>query len=152
MSDSVLSIELACKQASNDYPGGVAAVAAIIGCKASTLQNKLNPTQTTHKLLASEAEGILQLTSDARIMDAVCAQHGGAVWVNLGRVNGTASDMAMLDNITELVKRVGDLSARVHESLADGVVDRDELARLETATLRLTQSAFQVLERAKQFQ
>lgn len=150
MTDSALSVELACYHAVHDYPGGVRAVAATYGWKASTLQNKLNPTQTTHKTTVAEFEGILQLTKDPRILDAVCAPVG-AVWLNLLRVDGDATDMAMLDNITELVKRVGDLSAKVHSSLADGRVDPEELADLETATFRLNQAAFYVLERAKQF-
>lgn len=151
MSESSLSLELACYQAVHEHPGGVRAVAATFGWNASTLQNKLNPTQTTHKLTANEVEGILDLTRDARILDAVCAKRN-AVWIDLHRVAGVATDMAMLDNITELVQRVGELSGKVHSSLEDGKVDSDELSDLETAVFRLNQSAFHVLERAKQLQ
>ena len=144
-----LSLEQACYLAVHEYPGGVPAVAATYGNKASTLQNKLNPTQATHKISAVDVEQILELTKDPRILDAICARVG-AVWINLGDMGG-GSDMAMLDNITTCVTRLGDLSTKVQQSLADGRVDADELKELETAVLRLNQSSFYVLERAKQF-
>jgi hypothetical protein len=146
---TTLSLEQACYSAVHDYPGGVGAVAATYGLVPSTLQNKLNPTQNTHKLNASEVEQILELTKDPRILDAMCARVG-AVWLDLGSMGG-GSDMAMLDNITTLVTRVGELSTKVQNSLEDGRVDASELKGLETAVLRLNQSSFYVLERAKQF-
>jgi hypothetical protein len=149
MMKTTLSLEQACYSAVHDYPGGVGAVAATYGLVSSTLQNKLNPTQATHKLNASEVEQILELTKDPRILDAMCARVG-AVWLDLGSMGG-GSDMAMLDNITTLVTRVGELSTKVQNSLEDGRVDASELKGLETAVLRLNQSSFYVLERAKQF-
>jgi len=64
---------------------------------------------------------------------------------------GPASDMAMLDNITTLVTRVGELSAKVQKSLDDGRVSANELKELETAGMRLNQAVFYTIERAKQF-
>ncbi|WP_041522972.1 phage regulatory CII family protein [Gilvimarinus agarilyticus] len=148
--DSCLSLEIACYQAVRSFPGGVPAVAGAFGWNPRTLQNKLNPTQDTHKLTAVEVEGILQLTRDGRVLDALCAQYG-AIWVDIGRVKNSPSDMAMLDNITETVTRVGELSRKVQESLADGVVDAEEMAQLERAVMRMCQGGFMVLERAKQF-
>lgn len=148
--ETSLNLEMACYKAVHEYRGGVPAVAGAMGWNPRTLQNKLNPTQETHKLTAIEVEGILALTHDARILDAVCAQYG-AVWIDLQGLGGDAGDMAMLDNITETVTRVGDLSRKVQESLADGRVDADEMRALETAVMRLTQAGFAVLERARQF-
>jgi len=149
--DSSLTLGQACYQAVHDYKGGVKAVAAVHGRNSSTLQNKLNPTQGTHRLNDEDIAEILSVTRDPRILDAACAAHGGAIWLDLSRVAGAATDMAMLDNITELVQRVGDLSGKVNQSLADGRVDQKELVELETATYRLVQSGFSVLSRAKQF-
>ena len=149
MERTTLSLEQACYSAVHDYPGGVAAVAATYGNNAGTLQKKLNPTQASHKTNAVDVEQILELTKDPRILDAICARVG-AVWLNLNNMGG-GSDMAMLDNITTCVTRLGDLSTKVQQSLADGRVDADELKELETAVLRLNQSSFYVLERAKQF-
>lgn len=146
-----LSLEMAAYRAVHDYPGGVPAIAGAFGWNPRTLQNKLNPTQDYHKLTVAELQGILQLTRDPRILDAVCAQRD-AMWIDLGGLKGVASDMAMLDDITKLVERVGKLSGSVHKSLSDGVVDDDEMRELETCAMRLTQSTFQVIERAKQYQ
>jgi hypothetical protein len=146
---TTLSLEQACYSAVHDYPGGVGAVAATYGLVPSTLQNKLNPTQATHKLNASEVEQILELTKDPRILDSMCARVG-AVWLELGNM-GAGSDMAMLDNITTLVTRVGELSKKVQQSLEDGRVNADELKELETCAFRMNQATFYVVERAKQF-
>ncbi len=150
MTNSLLTTEQACYHAVHDYPGGVAGVAGVYGWSANTLQNKLNPTQNTHKLSALDAETILELTKDGRILDAMCSRFG-AIWIDLRKVSGVASDMAMLDNVTDLVTKVGELTSTISKSLDDGVVKPDEARELEACTLRLTQAAYTVLERAKQF-
>lgn len=150
MTDSALSLEMACYQAVHAYPGGVPAVAATYGWRASTLQNKLNPTQSTHKLTAIEVEGILQLTKDGRILDALCAQRQ-AVWVDLSALEVQASDMAILDGVNDLVNKVGKLTGEISKSLADGRVDEEELAQLEQALMDMNKAGFAVIEQTKQF-
>lgn len=150
MNESVLSLQLACYQAVQSFPGGAPAVAGAFGWNPRTLQNKLNPTQP-HKLTAEEVEGILQLTRDSRILDAI-GSSASAVWIDVSEIEAIADDMAILDNVTKLVQRVGELSGKLHSSLADGEVDQNEMADLQSATIALTQSAFAVLEKAKQFQ
>ena len=144
-----LSLEQACYLAVHDYPGGAPAVAATYGNNAGTLQKNLNPTQTGHKLGALDVQQILDLTKDPRILDAMCSRVG-AVWLKLDDM-GPASDMAMLDTFTELFTRVGEMSKKVQQSLEDGSVNADELKELETCAFRMNQSAFYVVERAKQF-
>lgn len=151
MSDTVLSLDLACYLAVHDYVGGVPGVAAVFGWNAKTLQNKLNPTQEGHKLTAREAQSILELTRDARILDAVCAQVPSATWLDHGELESQPCDMAMLDNISTMIARVGELTGKVQSSLADGSVDDKEMAELETTTSRVVQSVFYVLRRAGQF-
>ncbi len=151
MSETELSIESACYLAVHEYPGKVAAVAATFSWNAGTLNNKLNPRVSSHKLLASEVESILQLTQDPRILDAMCAQVPGTIWFNLGSVDGEPCDMAMLDNITEMIDRVGKLAGKVRESLEDGNVNPQEARELETATIRTNQAVQAVFKRVKQF-
>jgi len=146
---TTLSLEQACYLAVQSYPGKCVGVASVFVSNPGTLQKKLNPTQTSHNLYAVDVEQILEVTKDPRILDAICARVG-AVWLDLGNMGG-GSDMAMLDNITTCVTRLGDLSTKVQQSLDGGRVTADELKELETAVLRLNQSAHYVLERAKQF-
>lgn len=146
----VLSLDLACYHAVHDYTGGVVAVAAVFGWSANTLQNKLNPTQVQNKLTAFEAVQILQLTKDVRILDAVC-QPVNALWIWGESYEQVAGDMAMLDNVTELVQRTGELAGEIQKALADGVVDPDEIKRMQFALYRLQQSGFGAVKRAEQF-
>ena len=146
----VLSIELACYHAVQDYPGGVVAVASVYGWNASTLQNRLNPNTPTHKITAQEIRGILELTRDKRILDAVCLPID-VMWLDLQRL-APGGDMAILDNVTALVQQVGELCGKVQDSLADGKVDRGEAQELEESTVRLVQAAYTLLERSAQFQ
>tara|TARA_R110002167_G_scaffold98718_13_gene259448 strand:+ start:1723 stop:2208 length:486 start_codon:yes stop_codon:yes gene_type:complete len=146
----ILSLDLACYRAVHDYTGGVVAVAAVFGWSANTLQNKLNPTQAQNKLTAFEAEQILQLTKDVRILDALC-QPVNALWIWGEPYQQVAGDMAMLDNVTELVQRTGELAGEIQQALADGVVDRDEIKRMQYALYRLQQSGVGAVKRAEQF-
>lgn len=150
MTNSVLTLETACYLAVHDYQGGVPAVAASFAWNPRTLQNKLNPTQKTHKLTANEVEGILQLTGDGRILDALCAQRQ-AVWVDLSALDIQTSDMAILDGVNDLVNKVGKLTAEISKSLSDGQVDENELAQLEQALMDMNKSGFAVIEQCKQF-
>tara|TARA_R110001583_G_scaffold34551_1_gene115882 strand:- start:30492 stop:30962 length:471 start_codon:yes stop_codon:yes gene_type:complete len=144
------SLDLACYHAVHAYPGGVKAVAAVFGWNPATLQNKLNPTQGTHKLLAAEVEQVLMLTRDARILDAICAPVN-ALWLWGDEFAGVSGDMGMLDNVTQLMTRVGELTRSIHDSLADGQIDHDEMRTLQHLMYRLMQSGQGVLQRAEEF-
>lgn len=147
-----MSIATACHRAIKDRKGGVGAFAATYGYNPNTVQNKLNPTQDTHVLTVPELECIIEYTKDARILDAIAKVHGGLMWFDIGMIAGVASDMAMLETITELVQRTGALAGKVQSSLADGEVDPDELREMEVAFFRLMQAGNAIIERAKQFQ
>ena len=145
------SLELSCYHAVHDYPGGVAAVAATFGWKASTLQNKLNPTQNTHKLTASEAEQILDLTRDDRIVDAICAPIG-ITWLEQAFVDAPAGDLALLERGNGLLMASTALINEIVSALDDGVIDKNEWLRIQKRAYVLQQNSSGVTETARQFQ
>lgn len=145
------SLELSCYHAVHDYPGGVAAVAATFGWRASTLQNKLNPTQTTHKLTAHEAQQILDLTRDGRIVDALCAPMG-ITWLEQARVDAPAGDLSLLERGNDLLSASTALINEIVTALGDGVIDKAEWQGIKKRAYQLQQSSSGVTETARQFQ
>jgi len=69
-----------------DYPGGAEALATRLitvndkgeekPMSGAVLRNKINPNNTTHRLTLAEANEIMGLTGDHRILVALAAEHG----------------------------------------------------------------------------
>lgn len=146
----ILPLELALYHAVREYPGGAAAIAATVGRNATTLQHKLSPTHPTHTLNVAELEEILPLTRDPRVMDSLCDAFGAAVWIDISGLEQGGSATSMLAGISEMLHRESDLTSKVAKSLEDNRIDLDELAELELLTLRMAQSVFGLMARARQ--
>lgn len=63
-------------QISQAHPGGVATLALRMGINAGTLQNKLNPNNTTHHLTLKESVTLQVVANNASILHAMAAQLG----------------------------------------------------------------------------
>ncbi|WP_396586444.1 phage regulatory CII family protein [Bermanella sp. R86510] len=138
----------ACRDVVKSFPGGIEAVAAKTGIR--SLQQKLNPACERNKLSAEDVDTILQLTRGYEILDVICKRLDAA-WIDLSDLKRLPCDASMLDNITDLVTKLGVLTSNVQISLADGVVDVEEMHQLETASLRLISASMTVVRRAEQF-
>lgn len=145
----ILAPELACYHAVKAYPGGVPAVAAMLGMRASTLQNKLNPTQDTHKVSLGEAMGILEITRDKRILDAVCSAVD-AVWNWAAEVE-RLGDVEVFNAGSTLVRRASGLLDALESALEDGEVDDEEMAVIQKRLYRLQQAGCGVADVAQQY-
>ncbi len=143
-----LTLDQACKEAVVGFTGGIEAVARATGIR--SLQQKLNTASDRNKLSAGDVEQILKLTRSHEILDVICGRVDAA-WVDLTELDNLPCDTSMLDNITDLITRVGALTQNVQESLADGVVDKTEMIELERASMRLVRASLTVVERSKQF-
>ena len=137
-----------CRTVVKSFPGGIEAVAAKTGVR--SLQQKLTPACDRNKLSAEDVDAILQLTRGHEILDVICKRLDAA-WIDLSGLSSLACDASMLDNITDLVTKLGTLTQSVQVSLADGVVDADEMHELERASLRLISASMTVVRRAEQF-
>jgi hypothetical protein len=138
----------ACRDVVKSFPGGIEAVAAKTGIR--SLQQKLNPACERNKLNAEDVDAILQLTRGHEILDVICKRLDAA-WIDLSDLKNLPCDSSMLDNIADLVTRLGVLTNNVQTSLADGVVDAEEMHQLEKASLRLISASMTVVRRAEQF-
>ena len=67
-------------QTSQAHPGGVANLAQRMGINPGTLQNKLNPNNTTHHLTLREAITLQVVANNASILHAMAAQLGFACY------------------------------------------------------------------------
>lgn len=143
-----LNLQQAVHHAVKEYPGGVPAIAGIYGHNANTLQHKLNPANPTWINLR-EFEEILIATRSALVLDAV-GRIAHCAWIDLGAFHH-AGDLDVLETINELVQSVGRMCGALHQSLADGEVDKFELARLENHLAQLTGCGAAVIELAKKY-
>lgn len=112
----------------HDYPGGAACLATRMGMNPVVLNSKVNPNTTTHHLMLLEAQRMMGLTGDYRILRAQCDELGFLPPVR--RVTVEVSDAALLETYTKLISELGEFSTKFHAALADGKVTKKELGRL----------------------
>lgn len=143
---ALLSLEMACYHAAHDYPGGVEALAALMGCNAQVLRNKLNPNCTTHSPNSRDIRLIAELTQDLRILQSFCSIFGAAYFL-LPQCDG--DDGSLFERSADVMREVGEMMGSVRESLADGKVDADEVKRLDKSLLELMAVSKVLVETAK---
>ncbi|AFC86348.1 phage regulatory CII family protein [Frateuria aurantia] len=108
----------------HDYPGGAETLALRLGLQAGILRHKVNPTYDRNHLTLAEADRLMGITGDVRILHALAASHGFALTPLDQVAQQKEDDVTAL--VLELVERSGGLAGTVRESLADGVITHSE--------------------------
>jgi hypothetical protein len=129
----------------HDYKGGAEALAPRMGCTAAILRNKADPKKDHNKPMLADADNIMALTGDYRVLHALAANHNH-VCIK-GDPKGTASDLAILELVTHVWQAEGDVGAAVHTALADGRVDKKEIAKVRGAIYKAQQALNEMLMR-----
>ncbi|WP_051711518.1 phage regulatory CII family protein [Andreprevotia chitinilytica] len=129
----------------HEHPGGVEALAARMGVNAQVLRNKVNPNAASHHLTAREADLMMALTGDFGVLHALAANHGFVCVKAPDDVS--AGDLAVLDIITLIWARTGDVGRAVYETLADGRVEKHELSNVRQLAYTLQQGLIEMLGR-----
>lgn len=114
------------------YPGGVAALAARMGTSPNTLQHKVNPNNTTHRLTLDEVEMIATFTGDNRIAQALAAINGMVCVQRTAKPKTTPVGQAM-----DIVKEFGEVLGTVNTAVSDGVVTLTEMRECEREVAEL---------------
>ncbi|MCE4070133.1 MULTISPECIES: phage regulatory CII family protein [Pseudomonas] len=140
---TLLTLPQALYHASNKYPGGAVALAAVEGVNSTTLSHKLSLTNTTHTPNIRDLELILDLTRDPRIVEAILSPIGW-IGIDVSDLRETDTPKALLTGISEMLSREGDLTQHLAKSLDDDVLTSDELAEFEALTERLVQAVFKL--------
>ena len=123
-----MDVKTAAFNVGHDFPGGVVALAPLIGKNASTLNQELGGVGTAKLGLADAVKMTLQ-AHDYRILDAFNMQ--------CGRMSIPLPEMLDLENddcmraLAGASKEFGELCSEVCSSLADGKISDNELARIQ---------------------
>lgn len=129
----------------HDANGGLESLATRLNMSAQVLRNKANPNNAANKPLLDEADRVMGLTGDYRILHAMAMNHGH-VCVKVDS-EGSASDLAVLELVTHVWQSNGDVGSAVHETLADGKVEKHEIAKVRQAIYRTQKALNEMLIR-----
>lgn len=129
----------------HDYPGGSESLGPRIGMSAAVLRNKVNPNTTTHHLTLLEADRIMSMTGDHRMLHAL-AEHHGYVCTPVAHEQ-PASDAAILELVTHVWCSNGDVGRAVDHALSDGRITLRELDEIKSAIYRVEQAMHTMLSR-----
>jgi hypothetical protein len=116
----------------HEYPGGVESLAPRLGMSAQILRNKANPNVDSNKSTLAEADAVMGLTSDYRILQALAHKHG-FLMVKAPSSSSTECDMSVLEQVAGLMVANGVFGKEVYDALADGAVTKDELRKIDEA-------------------
>lgn len=112
----------------HDQPGGSESLGPRMGMSPAVLRSKVNPATATHHLTLAEADRMMGLTGDHRILIALAAAHGYA----LHRVEGDAEASLLSAQLAASAAK-GDLSAILAAAMSDGRVTQNEAKAIANA-------------------
>jgi len=115
---------------------------------AAVLRNQLVGNER-HHLPIDRAEMIIDLADSDELAHAAAQQRGG-VFVKLPADGSPASDLAVLELVTHVWRANGDVGRAIDETLADGRVERSELASVRKAIYRVQQTMAEMLSRLEE--
>jgi hypothetical protein len=122
------------------YAGGCEALAARLDMSAAILRNKANPKTTANTPSLADADRVIGITGDGKVLHALANNHG-YVCVRVDE-DVKSSDMAVLEMIALVWTSNGEVGAEVNEALADGRITARELEKVRDAVKR-TESALE---------
>lgn len=149
MSDLRLAVHRAAKR----FPGGIEALATALSSpdhkvKPQILRNQLTGNER-HFLHLDTAESIIDLCNSDELAHAAAQQRGG-VFIQLPEDGSPASDLAVLELVTHVWRANGDVGKAVDETLADGRVERHEIAEVRKTIYRVQQAMTAMLSRLEE--
>lgn len=116
----------------HDYPGGSESLAPRVGMSAAVLRNKVNPNNDRNVLGLVEAQKIMRVTGDHRVLQAQAADLGYAL-LRVEDIDGDAGAGSVIGMVLRLDATGGDFSRVVGAAMTDGVITPNELAAIEKA-------------------
>ena len=132
----------------HDYPGGSESLGPRMNIVPAVLRNKVNPNSTSHHLTLVEADRLMSMTGDHRILDAL-AQHHGYALVPV-EFDTPPSDMAILELVTQVWHFVGDLGIAVDDAFSGGRINKKQVRQVSESIHVLEQAMHTLLARIDQ--
>lgn len=116
----------------HDYLGGSESLGPRMGLSAAVLRSKVNPRNGTQHLSIAEADRIMELTGDFRMLKALAHRHGFLL-VESPDQEASDADMALLEQAAGLGVTSGDLRPGAIGALAGNRIDEKELRATRAA-------------------
>jgi len=107
--------------------GGCDALAVRMDMKPGVLRNKVNPNNGTHHLTLAEADEMMGLTGDHRILQALAAEHGYA----LVRTELPDLDGSLMSSVLAFLGASGAMSTALNGVLAKGQITKNASREIE---------------------
>ncbi len=130
----------------HDYAGGSESLGPRVGISAAVLRNKVNPNNETHHLTLAEAQRIVDITDDERILRAWAHARGLLL---IKAPEGSDCDMSVLEAVVEVGVAHGQWMQTIHSALADGKVDANEVQAVKAAKRVLQTAAATATQRVE---
>ncbi|OZI17948.1 hypothetical protein CAL18_12515 [Bordetella genomosp. 7] len=130
----------------HDYPGGSESLGPRVGISPAVLRNKVNPNNDTHHLSFAEAQRLVAMTDDERMLRA-WAHSRGLLLIKAPEGDRSDSDMSVLEAVVETSVAQGQFMQTIHAALADGKVDPQEIEAINQAKRVLQTAAEGVSQR-----
>lgn len=111
------------------YPGGSESLAPRIGMSPAVLRNKVNPNNATHHLSLVEADEIMGITGDHRMLHDLAAAHG----YTLQRIDAPSASASVLGLLLATNASKGEFAQALHDALADGLITDNEMRVIASA-------------------
>ncbi len=131
-------------QTVHNAPGGCVALAARMGMSPTILRNKANPNNNVNVITSDDIENVMSLTADYSVLYAMAERHG---FVLTKLEDQPSSDMGVLENVTDIWQRLGDVANEVHKTLEDGRVEPHEVAAVRRSVFKAFRPMLQLIER-----
>lgn len=112
----------------HEYPGGSEPLAVRLGMSGAVLRGKVNPNNDRNLLSLAEADRMMGLSGDHRILHALAGEHG----YTLQPIEGDGPG-CLMDAVLATAAAKGDLAAVISRALADNVITANELAEIGRA-------------------
>lgn len=129
------------------YPGGIAALARLIGRSPGVLHNKFADSMPNYDVTDHEADAlasaIVEKTGAMGYIEAKCAAFGG-IFVPVQEGEAAMDDV--LQSQLEMMRRFGELAGEFTEARNDGLITSDELAALRVAGNRVIRAVHAFLK------
>lgn len=132
----------------HDYPGGSESLGPRMNIVPAVLRNKVNPNSTSHHLTLVEADRLMAMTGDHRILDSLADNHGYVI-VPIAHAD-TVSDMAILEIVTQVWRFVGDLGVSVDDAFQGGRISKKQVRQVSESIHVLEQAMHTLLARIDQ--
>ncbi len=130
----------------HSYPGGSESLGPRIGMSPAVLRNKVNPNCHTHHLSLAEADAIMAVTGDYRILHALAGNHGFV----LEMAPALEDAAGVLTRVLNADAAKGEFAQVLQSALEDGVVTPNEYHELARSTASVHATLVHLLNKLRE--